>query len=359
MTTTDAAPETKQTTPPAPPAAALATVPQPAPQPAAAPEPQNAPALRSLEADERAAELPDAPSKTMNAFASGYAFETAQRMANALASSSVVPKAYIGNPANCLIAMEVANRMAMSVIAVMQNLDIVHGNPSWRSKFLIAMANSSKKFSRLKWAWSGTEGKDDWGCRAYATDLTDGEKLVGPLVSIAIAKAEGWYDRTGTKWKTIPELMLMYRSAGWWARVYDPEDSMGFGTVEEAEDVHGVDFDKTVGEGGMKPVPGMETANQGRRMSLGRAPAAAPVSAPPTVGAVVDAEIVPGKGEPKAVTTTVPASAAAPAPSVAVADTAPPAREPGSDDDEGEYAGDAPTAEELATGTPAPRGKAK
>src|SRR5579872_2239603 len=129
MSTTDAAPQTT-TAPPtvpagappnAPEASALAKVTTGAQPP---PEPKNAQALRSLEADERAAELPAAPSTTMNAFASGYAFETAQRMANALASSSVVPKAYIGQPANCLIAMEVANRMSMSVIAVMQNLDI-------------------------------------------------------------------------------------------------------------------------------------------------------------------------------------------------------------------------------------------
>jgi hypothetical protein len=340
------------------------------------PEPKNAQALKSLEADERAAQLPDAPSTTMNAFASGYAFETAQRMANALASSSVVPKAYIGQPANCLIAMEVASRMQMSVIAVMQNLDIVHGTPSWRSKFLIAMANSSKKFSRLKWRWFGTEGKDDWGARAFATDLVDGEVLVGPLVTIAIAKAEGWYDRSGTKWKTIPELMIMYRSAGWWSRLYDPEDSMGFGTVEEAEDVHGVEFDRKLQANpalahpigsGMAPVPGAAEANTGRRMSLGKPAATGPVidakgvlrSDLPGRVVVVDnpeqaaQEIADALDEPSAV-----ARPAAPTgEQLPLGGTPTRERQPGEDDDEANRAAAAPTAEEIAARDAAGKGK--
>ena len=34
----------------------------------------------------------------------------------------------------------------------------------------------------------------------------------------------------------MAKLMLRYRAAAWWSRVYSPEISMGFLTKEEAED---------------------------------------------------------------------------------------------------------------------------
>lgn len=174
---------------------------------------------------------------TISAFGSGQNFEQAQRMAKALASSSLVPEAYKGNVPNCLIAMELAARIGVSVFAAMQNLDVIHGNPSWRAKFLIATVNGSGRFSPIRYRFQGKEGSDDWGCRAVAKDRDNGEECVGPLITISLAKAEGWYSKNGSKWKTIPELMLCYRAAAFWTRLYAPELSLGMQTVEEAEDV--------------------------------------------------------------------------------------------------------------------------
>lgn len=171
----------------------------------------------------------------LNAFADETSFVSAQRMAKALSSSSLVPQAYRNNLGDCLIAIELANRTGASVLMVMQNLDIIHGRPSWRSTFLIATVNAGGRFSPLRFRFQGTEGTDDWGCRAVARDKADGEECVGPLVTIATAKAEGWYAKSGSKWKTIPELMLSYRAAAWWTRLYAPEVSLGMLTTEEAE----------------------------------------------------------------------------------------------------------------------------
>lgn len=173
------------------------------------------------------------------AFASKTNFETAQRMANALANSTLVPTAYRGNVPNVLIAMELASRVGASVFAVMQNLDIIHGNPSWRAKFLIATVNASGRFSPLRFRFSGVEGSETWGCRAVAKDVSTGEECVGPLVTLAMARSEEWSTKKGSKWLTLPELMLMYRSAAFWTRVYAPELSLGMSTAEEMSDVHG------------------------------------------------------------------------------------------------------------------------
>lgn len=176
---------------------------------------------------------------TIAAFSSQGAFEAAQRMAKALASSSLVPEAYRNNLPNVLIAMELASRIGVSVFATMQNLDIIHGRPSWRSQFLIATVNGSGRFTPLRFRWEDKPGTDAWGCRAVAKERESGEECVGALITIGLAKSEGWYSRNGSKWKTMPEQILMYRAASFWTRIFAPEMSLGMQTAEEIADVHG------------------------------------------------------------------------------------------------------------------------
>lgn len=177
---------------------------------------------------------------TISAFSSVGNFEAAQRMAMSLSKSSLVPKEYQGNLPNVLIAMELAARIGVSVFAAMQNLDIIHGRPSWRSQFLIATVNSSGRFSPIRFRFQGQEGTPGWGCRAYAKDRESGEECVGPLITIKLATDEGWATKSGSKWKTLPELMLCYRAAAFWARIYAPELSLGMQTVEEAGDASNI-----------------------------------------------------------------------------------------------------------------------
>ena len=174
-------------------------------------------------------------------FSSLQGFELAQRAAKLLAQSSLVPKEYQGNLPNCVIALNMAARMNADPLMVMQNLYIVHGKPGWSSQFLISTFNTSGKFSALRYEWVGEEGKDSWGCRAWAIEKATGEKLVGATVTIGLAKKEGWYNKNGSKWQTMPEQMLMYRAASWFIRAYAPELAMGMHTVEELGDI--VDLD--------------------------------------------------------------------------------------------------------------------
>lgn len=176
---------------------------------------------------------------SIDAFASEGNFAAAQRMAKGLASSTLVPEAYRNNLPNVLIAMELAARIGASVMAVMQNLDIIHGRPSWRASFLIATVNASGRFTPLRFRWEGQVGTDSWGCRAIAKDRESGEECVGALITMGLAKAEGWTSKNGSKWKTMPEQMLMYRSAAFWARVYAPEKTLGMSTGDEVEDTIG------------------------------------------------------------------------------------------------------------------------
>ena len=171
------------------------------------------------------------------AFSSIVAFENAQRMEIALSKSDLVPDKYQGKVSNCLIALEMSQRLGMNPLMVMQNLYVVNGKPAWSSQFVIACINGCGKFSPLRYEFSGTPDKDDRACIAWAYDKSTNDRLESPSVSIAMAKAEGWFQKNGSKWKTMPELMLRYRSATFFGRTYSPELTMGMQTKEEIIDV--------------------------------------------------------------------------------------------------------------------------
>ncbi len=168
-------------------------------------------------------------------------FENAQRIAKALASSALVPKEYQGQTglANTLVAMEIAGRMGLSPLQVMQNLHIIHGRPSWSSQFIIAMINGCGRFTPLDYNVSG-EG-DTLSCFAYATEIATGKELRGPVVTMAMAKREGWATKSGSKWQTMPDLMVRYRAAAFWGRLYVPEFLVGMKTQEEVVDIQEVE----------------------------------------------------------------------------------------------------------------------
>lgn len=177
-----------------------------------------------------------AQANTEVGFGSIDGFMALQRMANMFASSNLVPDDFKGNIGNAAIVLDMAIRMKANPLSIFQNLYLIHGRPSWSAQFLIATCNQCGRFSALRYKFQGEEGTDSWGCRATATEFSTGEKLEGPLVTIGIAKSEGWYNKNGSKWKSMPELMLRYRAASWFVRAFAPELAMGLPEKTELED---------------------------------------------------------------------------------------------------------------------------
>jgi hypothetical protein len=214
-------------------------------------------------------------------FTNLQSFELAQRAAKLLASSTLVPKAYQGNIPNCVIALNMASRIGADPLLVMQNLYVVHGNPGWSAQFTIACFNQCGRFSSMRYIFTGKEYTDDWACQAWATEKETGEKILGPVISIAMAKKEGWYQKSGSKWQTIPQLMLMYRAGAWLTRTHAPEITMGLQTAEELHDV----YDARQGGDGRYAVD-LETLQSAKPAA--DAPAAAPAADAPTGGVQSD-----------------------------------------------------------------------
>lgn len=162
-------------------------------------------------------------------------FLMAMQMSKALAESTIVPLTFQKNPSNCLIAIEQAQRLDMSPFMVMQNLSVIQGKPSWDSKFLIALINASGKFDiELQYEEEKDKDGNPYACTAWTTK--GGRRIDGMKVTMDIAKAEGWLTKNGSKWKTMPQLMLRYRAASFFSRLNCPEISLGMYSSEELLD---------------------------------------------------------------------------------------------------------------------------
>jgi len=170
-------------------------------------------------------------------FNSPTGFEMLQRAAKMLSSGTIFPERFRNSIGDCAIVVDMALRLNASPLFVAQNLYVVYGSPAWSSKFLIGLWNSCGRYSAIRYEFSGTEGQDDRGCVAKSKEWATGEELVGPLVTLSLAKKEGWFEKRGSKWQTMPALMLRYRAATFLINTVAPELGMGIRTVEEAEDI--------------------------------------------------------------------------------------------------------------------------
>lgn len=153
------------------------------------------------------------------------------------ASSQLVPQNYQGKPMDCTIAVDMANRMGVSPMMVMQNLYVVKGKPQWSGQACMSLIRGSGEFKNVRPVYTGERNTDTCGCYIQAEDKTNGEIIRGTEVTIGMSKAEGWYNKDGSKWKTMPEQMLAYRAAAFFARVYIPNALMGVSVEGEVEDI--------------------------------------------------------------------------------------------------------------------------
>ena len=170
------------------------------------------------------------------------AFENAQRIGKVLCQSQIIPQSYQNNLPNVIVALEIAARNKLSPIVVMQNLNVIKGRPTWSSKYIIAALTTARVDNlHYELAEDGTITVSGFGgktmiknlmCRAIANDKRTGEERVGPWVSMKMAVDEGWYGKDGSKWKTMPEMMIRYRAATFFASIYYPELSIG---IEEED----------------------------------------------------------------------------------------------------------------------------
>ena len=169
-------------------------------------------------------------------FNSSDSFKLAAQMSKALAQSTIVPPTFQKSEANCMVAISQAQKLGVDPFVVMNNMYMIQGKITWKSEFIIAMINASKKFdTELQFEEEDKDGKP-YACTCFT--FKDGRRINGIKVTMDMANAEGWTKKNGTKWATLTQLMLRYRAAVFFARFNAPELTSGLYTVEEGEDVN-------------------------------------------------------------------------------------------------------------------------
>lgn len=157
------------------------------------------------------------------------------KMANVLAQGNSVPERFKNKPGDILIGMDIAIRAGQPLSMILNNMYSVYGQIGWSGQYAIMAINACKKFSPLKFVFS----PDNNSCYAQATRLADGEVLKSEVISLELARKEGWLDKNGSKWKVYPQQMMRYRSASFFARAYCPEVLYGYQTQDEIQDTYG------------------------------------------------------------------------------------------------------------------------
>lgn len=235
-------------------------------------------------------------------------FELTMRIANMLSQSTMVPEQFrakmadktanringeypiIDNPnglPNCVIAINMANRMGADPLMIMQNLYIVEGRPAWSSQFIVAAINSCGRYSPLRFdvedkgeievtyqtkKWDNSKGRGggyeftdhkikirNLVCIAWAVEKDSGQRLESSPISMELAVKEGWYQKNGSKWQTMPEQMLRYRAASFFGRIYAPELLMGIRSADEVQDIIDVTPESAINNKTIDDVRGMTT----------------------------------------------------------------------------------------------------
>lgn len=161
-------------------------------------------------------------------------FELEQRRAKALSVSAFFPTALKNDIASAVQIYDLSQRMNISVLEVAQSVYLIHGKPSFATTFLVARLNQS---GLIIGSLRTVISKDKQSAHCVALDATTGEEMVGMTVTMAIAHAEGWIKKAGSKWQTMPELMLRKRCQSFFIKEYYPEVMFGMQTKEEVEDI--------------------------------------------------------------------------------------------------------------------------
>ena len=91
----------------------------------------------------------------LSPFTDSQSFQKIFDIGKMFASSQLVPQNYQGKPMDCTIAVDMANRMGVSPMMVMQNLYVVRGKPSWSGQACMSLIRGSKEFKDVRPVYFG------------------------------------------------------------------------------------------------------------------------------------------------------------------------------------------------------------
>ena len=154
--------------------------------------------------------------------------EEALKMADLLSKSSMVPKDYVNNPGNVIVAIQWGAEIGLPPLQAMQNLAVINGRPSIWGDAVIALVRGSGLLEDIR------EDISETG--ATCTVKRKGEQPVARTFTVEDAKRAGLYGKQGP-WQQYPKRMLQMRARAWALRDVFPDVLRGVHVGEEAQDM--------------------------------------------------------------------------------------------------------------------------
>ena len=195
-------------------------------------------ATEPVEVENLGLSVPKRTDFAVNPYTDKAAFNDLYTVAKQLAASDIVPPNYQNKVSNCMLAIDVSNRMGVSPIFVMQQMSIIKGKCSWSGQACSTLVNNYPKFKNVKLVYVGKEGTESWGAYVSAIRKDTGEEVKGTVVDMRMVHAEGW--DSNPKWRNMATQMLGYRAYTFFARLHCADALNGFMTEGEFEDTYEV-----------------------------------------------------------------------------------------------------------------------
>jgi len=157
--------------------------------------------------------------------------EEALKFCDFLATSTVIPKDFVGKPANIFVAVQWGMEIGLAPLQAMQNIAVINGRPSLWGDAMLALVIASTVFGSID---EFTEGEGDT-MRAVCRVSRKGGKIHEQVFSAADAKKAGLLGKDGP-WRNYPGRMMQMRARSWALRDTFPDVLKGMPCAEEVTD---------------------------------------------------------------------------------------------------------------------------
>lgn len=160
-------------------------------------------------------------------------FNDLWRFAKCIKQSGFAPKG-MEREESIVVAIQHGLEIGLPPMQALQSIAVINGRPGLFGDVALALVRASGKAEVYKEEMIGTEGKDDYGCRA--TTKRKGQEIQTQTFTVADAKKAGLWGKAGP-WTNYFARMLKWRARGFLLRDVYGDVLKGLRTVEELQDI--------------------------------------------------------------------------------------------------------------------------
>lgn len=157
--------------------------------------------------------------------------EEALKFCDFLATSTVIPKDFVGKPANIFVAVQWGMELGLQPLQAMQNIAVINGRPTLWGDAMLALVMASPVFGSIE---ESIEGEGD-AAKAICRVSRKGGKVHEQTFSVADARTAGLLGKDGP-WKNYRHRMMQMRARSWALRDTFPDVLKGMPCAEEVAD---------------------------------------------------------------------------------------------------------------------------